>query len=448
MRLRSVILLLIIFALNGRSQTVLHSEDFESGSPGILLNTLDLGGILTGENPWVVNDIYLGGLDVIPCVPPLALFVPPTPLQPPGITNFPNSTYLHVTPQTALNIGGLLPAASYVTADGLCILGGASTFSGMSSDISTIGHDSVTFDLWWMCGGSTLYYGEVYYSTDGGTAWNPVVNPLNGTTQWINQTTWVNTIVSDPNWDNQATLRFGFRFVSGSTTTGSETDPGFAIDDIAITGYDVCVPTSSTNDIEACDSLISPSGNYVWTVSDIYMDTIPNIAGCDSIMTIHLTVTSIDESVTQTGVTLVSNMGGAEYQWVNCGGGHIAVPLATNQTFAPVSNGSYAVVVTKNGCSDTSECFTISNIGFSEPQDNLIIIQPNPAREMITIETGSITTGQILITDISGKEILSTTITSGFTQIFVNDLKTKGTYFVKILNDEGKILGIEKLVIL
>src|SRR5688572_12718179 len=101
-------MVVVIISARGLSQTVIHSEDFESGSPNILLNTLDVGGILTGENPWIVNDIYAGGPGVIPCIPPLALFVPPTPLQPAGITNFPNSTYLHVTPQTALDIGGLL----------------------------------------------------------------------------------------------------------------------------------------------------------------------------------------------------------------------------------------------------------------------------------------------------------------------------------------------------
>lgn len=440
-------LVVVTVSVRGFSQTVIHSEDFESGSPNILLNTLDLGGILTGENPWTVNDIYVGGAGVIPCIPPLALFVPPTPLQPAGITNFPNSTYLHVTPQTALDIGGLLPAASYVTADGLCILGGASTFSGMSSDISTIGHDSVTFDLWWMCGGSQEYYGEVYYSTDGGLGWNPVINPLNGTTKWIDQTTWANTIITDPNWDNQATLRFGFRFVSGSTTTGTESEPGFSIDDIAITGYDVCTSTSSFLNAEACDLYISPSGNYTWTSSNTYMDTIPNLDGCDSVITVNLIIHSNDVTVNQTGGTFIATATGADYQWLDCANGHIAITLATNQTFAPAVNGSYAVEVTKDGCVDTSVCYDITDVGFLELNEDAIHVQPNPAHDVITIDTGPMTTGYIVITDVLGREIFRVKMVSSSTQISLQGLKMEGTYFLKIISDNGKIIAIEKLVV-
>jgi hypothetical protein len=39
-----------------------------------------------------------------------------------------------------------------------------------------------------------------------------------------------------------------------------------------------------------CDEFISPSGNYVWTVNGTYYDTIPNLAGCDSLITINLTI--------------------------------------------------------------------------------------------------------------------------------------------------------------
>lgn len=48
---------------------------------------------------------------------------------------------------------------------------------------------------------------------------------------------------------------------------------------------------SSTSSISetACDSYTSPSGK-IWTVSGTYVDTIPNSAGYDSIMTIELTI--------------------------------------------------------------------------------------------------------------------------------------------------------------
>ena len=48
----------------------------------------------------------------------------------------------------------------------------------------------------------------------------------------------------------------------------------------------VCSTTSELY-LEACDSLVSPSGNYTWKTSGTFMDTILNAEGCDSIITIH-----------------------------------------------------------------------------------------------------------------------------------------------------------------
>jgi hypothetical protein len=48
--------------------------------------------------------------------------------------------------------------------------------------------------------------------------------------------------------------------------------------------------TADTLTLSSCDSLISPSGQYTWYSNGTYLDTIPNSAGCDSLMTINLTI--------------------------------------------------------------------------------------------------------------------------------------------------------------
>ncbi|MDB4534353.1 SBBP repeat-containing protein [Vicingaceae bacterium] len=63
-----------------------------------------------------------------------------------------------------------------------------------------------------------------------------------------------------------------------------------------VTKLNICNTSSSTS-ITACESYISPSGNYSWNSSNIYVDTIPNSYGCDSIMTINLTINNNSFSI-------------------------------------------------------------------------------------------------------------------------------------------------------
>jgi hypothetical protein len=59
----------------------------------------------------------------------------------------------------------------------------------------------------------------------------------------------------------------------------------------------ICVNTDSTFALNACDSIVSPSGRYVWNSSGTYFDTIPNSGFCDSLMTIILNVNQSTSSV-------------------------------------------------------------------------------------------------------------------------------------------------------
>lgn len=51
-----------------------------------------------------------------------------------------------------------------------------------------------------------------------------------------------------------------------------------------------CEETSSEIEVSACDSYLSPSQKYTFNESGVYKDTILNSAGCDSVITINLTV--------------------------------------------------------------------------------------------------------------------------------------------------------------
>jgi gliding motility-associated-like protein/uncharacterized delta-60 repeat protein len=57
-----------------------------------------------------------------------------------------------------------------------------------------------------------------------------------------------------------------------------------------------CTPISSTTSISACNSYTVPSGDETYTTSQIVNDTIPAANGCDSIITINLTINNSSSS--------------------------------------------------------------------------------------------------------------------------------------------------------
>ncbi len=77
---------------------------------------------------------------------------------------------------------------------------------------------------------------------------------------------------------------------------------------------------SSTSMILAneCESYTSPSGNYIWNTSGIYTDTVINSNGCDSIITINLTIDASSELITISVCDFYISPSG-NYTWMESG---------------------------------------------------------------------------------------------------------------------------------
>ncbi len=222
-----VALFLLSITLTSAAQT-LFEEDFE-GSPAFTLNTTDAGSGVSVWNTWVVNNSYSGGAGEVVCIGfPFGYTIVNTPAQPAGISNA-NGNYLHTASVEGIADG--ITCCSFGAADGLCIPAD-NTFSRMTSDVSTVGAAQVEFKFWWVCEGGASYYGQVYYSTNGGSSWAATGTPA----QYNFQGSWTEQTISLLDFGNQATLRFGFRFVN-SIGLGA-VDPGFAVDDVRIIAID------------------------------------------------------------------------------------------------------------------------------------------------------------------------------------------------------------------
>lgn len=138
----------------------------------------------------------------------------------------------------------------------------------------------------------------------------------------------------------------------------------------------------------ACFTYTSPSGTHTWNASGTYVDTLINMHGCDSFLTISLTVNTVDVSVTQSSDILASNANGATYRWLDCDDGFAEVSGATGKIFTTTLGGIYAVEVTQSGCVDTSGCYAILGVGMETVADPRLYIYPNPASGKFTLDLG------------------------------------------------------------
>lgn len=202
-------------------------------------------------------------------------------------------------------------------------------------------------------------------------------------------------------------------------------------------------PASSIQFITACqgENVLLPDGSVVTNVQTSQQVDIAlqSIGGCDSLVNVAIQVTAINANIVLSGNSLIANnISGASFQWVNCNANFAVIPGATTAVFTPTANGNYAVIITTNGCSDTSACFLYTNLSISE-LDQSISVYPNPTNDkaLITFEN-TIGSSSIVVYSNDGRKILETPV-EGISK-YELDLSPfeKGTYFVRIITEENK----------
>jgi hypothetical protein len=249
--------------------------------------------------------------------------------------------------------------------------------------------------------------------------------------------------------------------------------------------FSECRPTMDTSLISSCDKYISPSGK-LFTASGTYLDTIPNSTGCDSLMTINLTilnsssasisasacdayswlgntltssgtyidtlvnatgcdsvvtlnlnVTNVDTNVVLSVNSLTASSGASFYQWYNCDNLQI-IPGANSAVFTPTQTGKYAVFLIQNGCVDSSGCHQViitSNDALVSSNNNFSIY-PNPTSDYFTIESRSEMEYSIELFTMDGKLLNnSKNLFTRRNNIFWS--LAPGMYILKILRDDG-----------
>ena len=188
--------------------------------------------------------------------------------------------------------------------------------------------------------------------------------------------------------------------------------------------------TSSTFIDFGCGVYNSPSGNYMWTTTNTYKDTIPNAAGCDSIMTINLNMNQVNKGISNVASVLSSTATGAVYQWLDCADNSIIVG-ETSQSFTPTVPGSYAVKVSENNCTDTSACILITLLEVEEFEPELLKIFPNPASTELNLSGSGLVGSKVMVVSMLGQVLSDTTPERNQMQLNVGDYP-QGVYVLII----------------
>lgn len=227
--------------------------------------------------------------------------------------------------------------------------------------------------------------------------------------------------------------------VDTSTSVGT-TSSGW-LSDIFVHKMKLCRISESISET-ACKSYLSPSKKYVWTISGKYVDKIELFDGCDSIINIDLTVKHLDVNVSNLSPVLTAHEVAASYQWFNCDSPTIV--LSTSKTFTASKNGKYKVVISKDGCTDTSYCYTVANVSLKDidaPQKD-ILIYPNPTNGQLNIQYKLPVDVEFI--DLTGRLLHKCSNTN---QVSVGHLEN-GYYFLKIFNHQtGEYLSTQKIII-
>jgi hypothetical protein len=200
-----------------------------------------------------------------------------------------------------------------------------------------------------------------------------------------------------------------------------------------------CNLITSVMNVTSCDSF--NLNGMVYTQSGSFTQNYVTALGCDSLIKLELVINQKPGvAVTQTGNILAANTGGAIYQWINCND-NSPVPGATAQSFTATANGSYAVVISKNGCSDTSTCYIVSGLGLEDVSSfNSIQVYPNPVTGTVTISTPALTqNGTVRLINVLGQTVTQKTNVNGRKILLNMQHLTSGTYIVEFA-DGVKIL--------
>lgn len=179
-----------------------------------------------------------------------------------------------------------------------------------------------------------------------------------------------------------------------------------------------------------------------YTESGTYIQRIPNFKGCDSIITLNLTIPVLEPLINVSELTLSTTATYNTYQWLLNGS---IIPGATGATYTVKENGDYTVKVTdQNGCEGVSLIYKVTNVPNSIDAKAALTAQirvyPNPATDEVTIvNVSAARLESIRVVNILGAEVVRKSSQQQVKQQLNVRQLPAGIYLLQLQTSQGMV---------
>ncbi len=358
----------------------------------------------------------------------------------------PNSTFDFFGSDVAIDKGYLLVGARNDDDDTLNVMQTNAAGTAYFFDtICTPKHGSYATNI---CDGDSLLYTGQYLKVAG--SYLSVLKAADGCDSIVTLNLSIDTVPID---SIKTSSCVSYTSPSGNIITnisGIYTDTLISINgcDSLLTIDLTILPASSTSlNLTACNSYALPSGRGIISVSGVYKDTLLDRYGCDSILDLNISINTVDtavlvDPVNQRIIALANN---ATFRWLDCENNYALIPGIINDTagFIP---GTYAVEITQNGCIDTSRCVVLRTSGTSNSNlSQNLSIYPNPIKDYFYLDFGqSKSIDKLQVVNMNAEIVGEYTDVHQHTSLKIR--VPGGLYFILIKTRDGNTLARKVMV--
>lgn len=170
-------------------------------------------------------------------------------------------------------------------------------------------------------------------------------------------------------------------------------------------------------------TLLNSSGSNTGTLTNFALSGVDSnwVAGSTGLTSV------MDTTVTESNGMLTAQQSGATYQWIDCSN-NSPISGANAMSYNAQVLGDYAVEITFNGCTLTSDCVTVTTLSEESLILNDISLSQNPS-QLLTFEGSIDDDAVITIHALSGKELISSSLNEAQR---LSSVIANGLYLVKL----------------